>query len=456
MNRKIQLNQKFLQRLFLFIILIFIIVAIVLVTSGFANIIFGNGPLIYLPIVINNFSTKLPVINSTFTPSSTFINTNTQTPIVTSTPTVTPTPTSTSTPTSTPITTPSLMEEYNLYFSSNPDVANATINSFNTDEIFYFWQYITELELSGHITIDPPLELQNCEEFDYCLDIFLSDIELNQVIAAKAAHSIWLDKNNMLPWNLKIYSSEDLKGLYDNAWIMNGIAFHSVVDYSPSDIYNYVLSNNLIGQTPQESIVNVLNNLRSTDSQINFLHSGSDEPMDTAYSLYDALTTYVARCNCRIARKGCHSMTRITLGVLRSMNIPGYDLYNFDEEYYFNGHSSAVWPALELVMPHGDDIYNGGLMATPSEEFLVLFSFYNEAEHISVCGENNACLSSRHRAILGTTYISENTRYSCCNPEWYGFSSCTDYLTTMYGQYLTSQELFDAISNIESNYCPFP
>jgi hypothetical protein len=136
------------------------------------------------------------------------------------------------------------------------------------------------------------------------------------------------------------------------------------------------------------------------------------------------------------------------LGLLRSLNIPGEETHG--GEWFGTGHSSAVWPALERVMPHGDDIYNASLRATPVEEFLPTFGFYDDSNNIAVCGTDQFCLSLRHRSLLAIKYPSNYTVEHCCNPTYYGYASCSDYLTDSHGDSLTSEEITNAAIQIQS------
>jgi hypothetical protein len=342
-------------------------------------------------------------------------------------------------------------ESYCAYFSSHPKIAGATINTFDQETSSYFWAYIFELENRGVITIEEPEASRNCNEGEFCLSIELTDVELKRILAAKTAHAVWLDKNRMLAWQLNDYTEDELKGLFDRTYLFyDSNKFYSVVDYSPSDVYRYVTENNLIGGDIFSTLYLVLEDLRTTDSKIGFVHgirAYDGDLVDTAYTLYNALTVCSQReYSCvRIARAGCGSMTNIIIGVLRSMNIPG--------EWMLTGewnNLSAIFPALQLALPHGDDIYNASLAATPTEELLTPFSFYEDSANIEICGRDRYQLSQRYRVLLAINYPANWTLNRCCNSTDYGFSSCEDYLQINYGAYLTPEELSNAVTTITS------
>ncbi len=333
---------------------------------------------------------------------------------------------------------------YSVYFTCNPNVADASINNFHQETLDYFWDYIAELENTGIINIPEPIALQECNEPEYCPYIYLTDEESKRILAAKTAHSVWLDKNDMLPWAITEYSDDELEGLFNRELLFSTSGsqhyYYSVVDHSPSEVYGYILDKQLLQNDLFITFYAVLDDLRA-----DFRHgiSGLGDPTSTAYTIKDALTTYAAY-NRRVSRKGCHSMTRITLGILRSINIPGEEIN--DGTWFEPGHSSAVWPTLETVLPHGDNIYNALIKATPTDEFLPTFTFFNENLDTEPCGDSIPCLSHRHMALNGITYPSDYTLARCCDPNLYGYESCEDYLDKQYGAYLTQEELDSAVT----------
>jgi hypothetical protein len=301
--------------------------------------------------------------------------------------------------------------------------------------------------------------LRACVEPASCTVITLTDTEIKRIHAAKSAHAVWLDKNRKLNWQLHDYTEEELRDLFAKELLFDpgGNTFFSVVDYSPSDVYRYALENGLIGSNKMNTVYLVLNDLRGNNIQTSFYHGSHDldgDKLNTAHSLYNALTVCSPRPSnvcVRIARHGCHSMSRIIIGLLRSLNIPGQIVWN--GTWFETSHSSAVWPALQHVMPHGDDIYEGSMRAVPNEEFLIPFSFYENAQNTAVCGTNKPCLSHRHHALMAMRYPAEWVEERCCNPAGFGYTSCAAYLGEDYGAYLTADELAAAVSSI-SGLCP--
>jgi hypothetical protein len=346
---------------------------------------------------------------------------------------------------------------YCAYFLDNPRIADITIHAFDTETLAFFWDYINQLEETGVITIEEPEAWRTCQESDSCSTvIWLTPIEVKRIHAAKSAHAVWLDKNKLLPWELYDYTDEELRGLFDKELLFDGsvdsVYFYSIVDYSPSDIYRYALDHGLVGTGIMNTVYLVLNDLRTTDNHLGFIHGSTNdgEELYKAHTLYNALTECFPRPDgcVRKSYQGCHSMSRIIVGLLRSLNIPGHTTSN--GEWYYDGHSSVVWPALQRVMPHGDDIYTALLKATPNEEFLVPMSFYEETRNTSVCGANKGCLSRRHHILMAIKYPTDWVRERCCRPSNYGYTSCEAYLSSEFGDFLTAEELDSAITTYSS------
>lgn len=336
---------------------------------------------------------------------------------------------------------------YSVYFGCNPVIADATVNSFDPETVSYFWEYIDELEDTGTIEMAEPDELQNCDEPESCSVIYLTDTEKKRIHAAKTAHSIWLDKNDVLAWNIRTYSEDELAGLFDEALLFSRSGsrhyFLSVVDHSPSEVYDYLAGNELLKDDILSTFHAVLDDLRS-----DFRHSNTgDDNRNTAYTVREALTTYAAN-NRRVSRVGCHSMTRIAIAMLRSVNISGEETTG--GKWFEAGHSSAVWPTLEYVLPHGDNIYNGLLRATPVGEFLPTLTFYQINLGTEPCGASLVCLSHRHMSLNAIRYPSVWTLERCCDPTRYGYENCRDYIYDTHSSYLTAEEMDAAVTELES------
>lgn len=344
------------------------------------------------------------------------------------------------------------LPEYLEYFEARSAVAEATIASLDTDSLAMFWRFIRGLEETGQIAIEEPVASQNCDAPTSCGYISLTETERTTIYVAKLAHSIWLDQNDTLPWHLVDYTAEELRGLFDRDLLFhNGNGFNSVVDYSPSYAYGYVTDRGLVGETMEATLEAVVAELRTTDSDRDFIHglAAHGDPTNTAYTLEEALETYTDRGGpVRISRRGCHSMSRIVLALLRSVNIPGLETHA--GEWYLDRHSSAVWPILERVLTHGDNVYSALITAGPTLDLTPPTAIFDDEENIAVCGEDRYCLAMRHSSQVGMAYPSSYTRNRCCRPEDFSEVSCEAYLTDNYSAYLTTDEISNAVLSIEA------
>jgi len=340
------------------------------------------------------------------------------------------------------------------YFRSNPRIARMTVESFDRITLYNFCSCLANLENIGEMDIREPLELRDCVEPDPCTSIELTDSEFKMIFAAKAAHAIWLDKHDLVPWHLLDYTDDELEGLFTPEKLFNGsdavgYSFYGIVDHSPSEAYGYVLEQGLLRDTRINTLYAVLDDVRGAGSLPSFYHgSASYGDPTTARTLYEALTGLSTRGarEVRISRKGCHTMARIVVGILRAVNIPGETTTS--GEWYEVAHCTAVWPVLSRVMPHGDDVYSATLREVPVAEFLPTFDIYSHPDYTSVCGTSKPCISKRHRALLAISYPAQWMRERCCHPERYDYTSCSDYIHSEYSTYLTEAEMTEAVVRI--------
>lgn len=315
-----------------------------------------------------------------------------------------------------------------------------------------FLEYIEGLENTGIIEIEKPASMPAEEDADRRYLVYLTSVELKKILAAKAAHSVWLDKNDKVPWKLSNYNSEELLTLFDKNTLFNFDAYQqsfyfSVVDYSPSDAYQY--AKKFIKDNMKETVYSIID-----DSRSDFIHFVKDDGEPSApSSLIDALNYRIDSDNeymngKRISRLGCHSMSRILIGQLRSINIPAYETRGF---YEGKSHSSGVFIGGEVgFLNHGDDIYTRTLTAAPTDKLLMELDYFNKK--VKPCGEYTECAKKetmRFTALQSIKYISDSTINACCDIK-YGYDSCEDFFDrNKISEYLSDAELKNALNEIE-------
>jgi len=250
----------------------------------------------------------------------------------------------------------SIQQDYENYFNLNSNVKSMSIDRLDQETLNKFWSYLEDLENTSEINVPNP---ENLEVGGTC---YLSDEEKSTYLAAKVAHSIWKDKNELIPWRLNDYPIEELDSLIpikiECGSCVNDY-FTRVADYSPSFTYDY--AKKFIMDNKENSLYAIIKDLR------NFKHGISNDPTypKVCVSLQTSLSD-------RISRYGCHSMTRIIIALAKSINLP-----SITTGYWIAGHSSALFYGIGYL-PHGDDLYNSLLKKTPSSELISSWSYWKK------------------------------------------------------------------------------
>ncbi len=338
------------------------------------------------------------------------------------------------------------------YFASRPALAAATLGRLGAAGLAQLCADLALLDGGGKLVVAEPQASKACVEPSYCPSIVPTQSERDRIQAAKYAHAVWLDAKGGVPWKLKDLSVSQLDELFDpTALFAGGVLFKYVVDHSPSDAYQYLVDQGLIKQDMLSTLVAVVDDLRTTDLEIDFVHGlkGNGHPVDTAVTVYDALKTFVKP---RISRKGCHSMTRIVVALLRSVNVPGREVNG--GQWYLNLHSSAQWPVVGRVLAHGDDVYSAALRAAPSAELLTPTAFYSDPANTAVCGADKGCLVGRHTALVASKHPAKYYVTRCCDPAKWNVVSCEKLMSQSFGAYLTAAELSAAVTSTKALCAP--
>ena len=312
------------------------------------------------------------------------------------------------------VTHPKFTAAVEAYFEANAGVRAASVAALSGDTLDYFWVYLHLQAATGRIPMDAPANLPADPNLAGAATVSLSMTEVTRIHAAKVAHAIWIDLNRLVPWRLSDYEPEHLAGLFDAGTLFDVRSpgrLYYVIDYSPSEVWHYAIGHSLLRQDIQRTVEAVIDDMRS-----DFIHGASSYDPQTAISLRAVLEDYRVRSTIphRVARIGCHSSSRIFLGLLRCMNIPGYQ--TTQGEYFITGHSTAVVPCIGRTLAHGDDIYSGGNRAVPASELLVPFHFYADTATTPPAFGDRGDLAVRYHALLTTQYPTNTILNGVRNP----------------------------------------
>jgi len=275
--------------------------------------------------------------------------------------------------------------QYANYFNNNPKVKSLTVDSYDEEILGYFWNFIEEIEITGEIYMEKPSCFINAPNSRIC---DLSEIEWKKILASKIAHSIWLDKNNKVSWDLEDFRIENLRLLLDKDFLFNRgqRRFVDVADFSPSLTYKYTEEN--IRSSKEDSLYALIDSLRD------FRHGGVHiDRSQRCTSDFDCKNLPYNQCfgevcgfkdldnfkdmdelfEFKVSSHGCHSSTRISIALARNLNIPAY----YNSGWFGGGHATTVFPRIGLLL-HGDDIYGGKSKNTPSNKLLASWNFFKE------------------------------------------------------------------------------
>lgn len=219
-------------------------------------------------------------------------------------------------------------------------------------------------------------------------DSFYSDLTQKNIRAATVAHGLYIDKQNLVSWNLSDYSALSLGDLFDAEAIMDAVSFTNfqtgetfrgfkhvdVMTFQPYTDYLIMQNNQYLKTTKTATLIELFNYsntyIHGISNILNF-----NRPM-TVQEMHDTLFEEV-----QIARNGCHSITRFIEGLCRSVNIPALAILTnsttgTDPGFFLNTHRSLLLRDEGRVLRHGDDMYTSRFDSFPDLTKTVLISYY--------------------------------------------------------------------------------
>jgi hypothetical protein len=241
------------------------------------------------------------------------------------------------------------------------------------------------------------------EMFD--LDLPAADLEKNldlqfqnidpatKMYIVQVAQSLWVEKNHKVPWSLADYSADQIEALFYNPYIEGGSECHPAtglldsatqIEY-PAETYGemqvevdsasklYPIASKLLkpdqDQTVQEAVrfiqTNFLHVYDESDTENwdwNVYREGRPDSQKKA--VWNGTPSFIPQNLADYFKQrlgGCHEPIIVFRGLLRSLNIPAFNLT-------VEGHGVSYVPTMNEFV-HGDDMVN--FAVTPSSVLLM-------------------------------------------------------------------------------------
>ena len=301
----------------------------------------------------------------------------------------------------------------------------------------YMWQNIAQAQRSGQ----PPEGV-----YPYMLGVFdsarisLSEYEAFRIFGARLAHSLWLEHNEIVPWSLLDYSPQQLESLFKpesifSWWQPDGDNFSMthIVDYSPADTFSVAtraVDLSLV-RNQHEGVVEIIKSVRG------FRHGHTEDDI-------------------RLLTVGEMDVLRLA----GSLNIPGEDIRGY---FAGNDHRTATFSFTNQVLSHGDNVYNGYLSNTPSQDILDSYDFWetNVFPHGKFSdpesNDDGAFNSMIHIHRMQVYNPSQSLQYDFCNFEtqrypaserYDRFENGYDFLVSEFEEYVSTDELHELYNEL--------
>lgn len=303
--------------------------------------------------------------------------------------------------------------------------------------------------------------IRNLEEKKPIKTIYATKEEAHEIYAAHLAHSLWLDKNEIVPWSLSEYNQTQLKELLrPTAWFSGWddqkeeYSFHLILDHSPRETFS--IAREAVGSLSEQrsAMDDIIRSTRPFRHGIGAAYDGEGNPLE--HDPMDIVTIPTMKEEL-ISRIGCQTMSPYIVSLANSLNIPGRYLNGY---YFAAGHRSALFYFTDDVLAHGDDVYHYNLLGnTPSSEVMGSHDFWEENVLVYPKGDKTAAHYSMLYTYRKTMQYPANIliNYYCKKGK-----KCLDqyFLENEFGPFAATTEINALEKKIRelSNNCtePFP
>ncbi|MEK6809477.1 MAG: hypothetical protein AABY40_02285 [Nanoarchaeota archaeon] len=240
------------------------------------------------------------------------------------------------------------------------------------------WTKIAEAEKNGIPPTAPLPSSFYSVEFNQ-ESISVTKDEAYEIYAAHLAHSLWLEKNKIVPWSIIEYTQAQLEQLlHPKAWFKKWdeakeeYSFNMILGNSPREAFTVAeeAASPFSDQwTAMDDIIRSVRPFRHSIVQLDLdgnVIGGDPQEIVTIPTMDEEL----------MSRHGCQTMSQYVVQIANSLNIPGRYINGY---YYAAGHRSALFDFTDDLLAHGDDVYHYNYLGnTPSSEIMDSYDFWEE------------------------------------------------------------------------------
>ncbi|HLY38826.1 MAG TPA: hypothetical protein VKU61_12370 [Candidatus Binatia bacterium] len=279
--------------------------------------------------------------------------------------------------------------------------------------------------------------------------IVLTDDEGNESIGAKLAQIFYVEVARKVPWRLADYSSPDLVTLFNLLKYYRGVdtiarrdtygsyVMYYVADYSPQQAWNVLQQSfDIAGVADARTAMTaIMSHARQ------FRHGSPSLDGDLG------IVSVAQMASAKVSNSGCQSMAQYVMSLAAALNIPGSTVRGY---YAGADHRSALFPAVDLVLDHGDTPYDALMDATPAR--LIWDSYQRWVNEVFIYppyqgpGSSAAYFSAKYHYTVARLYPSAWVMDRYCSTDSAYPVTGRAYLEQTFAGYASAAEL-DSLEN---------
>jgi len=209
----------------------------------------------------------------------------------------------------------------------------------------------------------------------------LSETTAWYIFVAHAAHSLWVEKNDLVEWKLVDMADDEVATMLDGRqWFVYlpsedryAAQYGWITPWSPTASYELLINFGMIKSNHLDTIYGLTEWARSRLSH----NSGQDLFEQYGYDGLPPLDRMLYALEGRThITSGCGGTSGLYVAMLRAINIPAAIARIVLGE---GSHCRPDFPSVDRSMPHGDDPYNA-MLVNSSRTMAVSETFYTGAE----------------------------------------------------------------------------